>query len=323
MIKKYKLFDMIKTMQDWITEFPYLWGKDFLKYGFEEVVEEEINATIDLIINQGNGRKEFRETILLPFKKEITTQSVLQVRRILKKSIESALNDTVVEDNAFWTDDMIAYYGVRCKDNYITPKSFKQSKQSDTGKEPERGWTINAAEQSSPIPTNNEWEIVSFKRGVDEILTLKDGKYKSSVSSISDMDFLLRNCHIVSVLRISDGVVFSVGDKIGWGIHDSFESTLTGFEIQDGRLKFYDEKLPGDTRPCDFLNALRLHKKASTTPTQPIVEDKKYTQEQMDKAIEDAFSNGRSRTYFNDSIPTYVYKFPSIKDYINHLKQNK
>jgi len=68
-------------------------------------------------------------------------------------------------------------------------------------------------------------------------------------------------CEIFQVLRKSDNVVFSVGDKIGWGIHKSYETTLLGFEIQDGRLKFNDSERPEHCKWADFLNAVDLHKK--------------------------------------------------------------
>ena len=54
---------------------------------------------------------------------------------------------------------------------------------------------------------------------------------------------------IYSVKRLSDGEVFTVGDKVTWGIHEDWETQLTGFEIIENRLKFYDSKLPQGIRP--------------------------------------------------------------------------
>ena len=55
-----------------------------------------------------------------------------------------------------------------------------------------------------------------------------------------------------------------------------------------------------------------------------------FTKEQMDKAIEDAFNAARERVIFKEPngmigyFPsTYVNKFTNIKEYFNHLKQNK
>jgi len=63
---------------------------------------------------------------------------------------------------------------------------------------------------------------------------------------------------IHSVRRESDKEIFSIGDKITWGCTGIYETTLTGFVIKDGRLKFNDEKANG--RMCDFLNAIDLRK---------------------------------------------------------------
>lgn len=49
----------------------------------------------------------------------------------------------------------------------------------------------------------------------------------------------------------------------------------------------------------------------------------KYSQEQMDKAIEDAFKAARKKEYDYYDWETENDKFPTIQDYINHLKQNK
>jgi len=111
------------------------------------------------------------------------------------------------------------------------------------------------------IQDKGDWEIVSFESIHGEVLKLENFKYRSETSSISDIDFLLKHYSIRSVRRLSDNVVFSVGDKIGWGIHKSYETTLLGFEIQDGRLKFNDSERPEHCGWVDFLNAVDLHKK--------------------------------------------------------------
>lgn len=117
--------------------------------------------------------------------------------------------------------------------------------------------------QSTTPIEDKGWEILSFK-GETGLLELDDNKwkYRNSLNSISDIDFLISLYPIHSVRRTSDNEVFTVGDKIGWGIDGSYETTLLGFEIQDGRLKFNDSKKPEHYRWTDFLNALKLHKKS-------------------------------------------------------------
>lgn len=69
---------------------------------------------------------------------------------------------------------------------------------------------------------------------------------------------------IFSVKRISDGEVFTVGDEISWGIHESFVTKLLAFKIEDGRLKFDDSKRGEHLGWADFLNVFKLHKKLKT-----------------------------------------------------------
>lgn len=78
--------------------------------------------------------------------------------------------------------------------------------------------------------------------------------------------------YIHSVRRLSDGEVFSIGDKVSWGIHPLFSTTLTGFIIKDGRLKMVDSACPDIN--ADFLNALHLHKVNQPSPLKESAEQK-------------------------------------------------
>jgi len=90
-----------------------------------------------------------------------------------------------------------------------------------------------------------------------------------------DLYFLLKQptSEINSVRRLPDGVVFSVGDKICWGIHLSYETTLLAFEIQDGRLKFNDSERPEHCKWADFLNSANLHKKLPPQSTDAVTDN--------------------------------------------------
>ena len=59
---------------------------------------------------------------------------------------------------------------------------------------------------------NEEWEIVEFKKG-DQILKLKNGKYRNDLNSIGIENCLSMGLPIHSVLRKKDSVLFTVGDK--------------------------------------------------------------------------------------------------------------
>jgi len=66
------------------------------------------------------------------------------------------LPEQPTNDNAFWTDEMIASYGIRCKDNYITPKSFKQSKQ------PNPSAPINNKEDKETLFTTEDGVDITY-----------------------------------------------------------------------------------------------------------------------------------------------------------------
>ncbi len=114
---------------------------------------------------------------------------------------------------------------------YPTFQDYKKEKQplvSTSSNEFERfnfkGWqpeqyfkgTENINEKKSETSSvGRDWEIVSFMK--DDKLLEKDGqgwKYRNETNSISDIEFIIRHCKIHSVKRLSDGVVFSVGDEV-------------------------------------------------------------------------------------------------------------
>jgi hypothetical protein len=117
--------------------------------------------------------------------------------------------------------------------------------------------------EKSKMPTNKPQDTIQNKEVGYKILKCKlnDNEPHDYIPNLclgSNKKYPV--CEIWQVLRKSDNSVFTVGDKIGWGVEGSYESTLTGFEIQDGKLKFYDAKLREGRKPCNFLDAYNLHK---------------------------------------------------------------
>lgn len=129
-----------------------------------------------------------------------------------------------------------------------------------------------------PSPTNTplqdkEWESWSFKDW--KIVDIMDDNGQAISNPSTDVIHLCldnKGERIRSVRREKDKEIFAIGDKISWGCTGIYETTLTGFEIRDGRLKFYDERLPENRNPCDFLDAVELHKLPTPPPT--VVKDK-------------------------------------------------
>ena len=286
---------------------------------------------------------------------------------LMKSAIESALNDTVVEDNAFvWTDELVKefheFYKAYPNNMYLrinkVLQDFKQSK------------------QSSPMPTNKEWEIVSLHHKNDSInkLILSDKKdcYYWSGGELNknpiNIDYVLSTNDFIihSVRRFSDMEVFSVGDKIDHRESEDCKwnnspSKIMNFAIRD-KMMIVEFMEDDETSPypvgsvCrELCDVKKIPAPIPTTPTQPIVEDEKkkefkdgywvhkdflskmneitgvkYTQEQMDKAIEDAFSAAREiHPIMGDGANLFAQRvrmaalFSTLQDYINHLKQNK
>jgi len=83
--------------------------------------------------------------------------------------------------------------------------------------------TTTSATYPEPAPTTSaikeedskDWEIVSFLKDGKLLVQDKDKwKYRNELNAISDIDWLIKNCPIHSVLRKSDEVVFTVGDEM-------------------------------------------------------------------------------------------------------------
>jgi len=118
----------------------------------------------------------------------------------------------------------------------------------------------------SNIPTTitidgKEYELVPKSEGKRDwgILSLKD----SVDGRVYPFTIMPDNrFSINSVRRLSDGEVFTVGDKIGWGEIGNYETTLLSFRIINGRLEFEYPAAKNYITFCDFEQAIRLHKKA-------------------------------------------------------------
>lgn len=165
------------------------------------------------------------------------------------------------EENLYFDGHKFLYY----EDYLSSINSSSEVLDNGNGKE-----FIVPQPKSEPLHTEDKgWEIVSYKgKSTGLIYTLINNEWTPQsgyVPFLNNKEGIEKSgCEIHSVRRTSDNEVFTVGDKIGWGTDGSYETTLTGFEIQDGRLKFNDERRSDHLKFTDFLNAVRLHKKPST-----------------------------------------------------------
>lgn len=224
---------------------------------------------------------------------------------------------------------------------------------NDTGKDPSenneyvKGWKdgfgqgvefmstpkVGAASNDiPPLPTDKDWVIFSFSDICEPNIpawTLgNNGNYQSEFGGSSNgwqLAELLNDNHksvksgevlIHSVKRLSDGVVFTVGDKIGWGMEGSVITTeITKIFIKDGWLRFdYTHNKIGEDGYGSFDGAYNLHKKAST-PTQPIVEDNYISilKELRQRLLYDIDENGQPRS----TISSLLTMWDKVNDILN------
>lgn len=254
MTKKYKLFNMVKTRQDWITEFPYLWGKDFLKYGFEEVsepVKENVSGLVFDSAKEWFGMWDYKYTLATRIK---IPQYKLPV---IKEYIECALNDGI-------------------------PQRIK--------------------------------DIISTYEEVIE-------GYKKKLSALNDT--VVEDNAFVSEYKVSVGDTFK-GEKVDYvGLRRNAVVIGTKQSKQSSTIPTTPtQPIVEDERECAF-DKEKINKRMKELLENPQKYTLKYTQEQMDKAIEDAFKAARKKEYDYYDWETENDKFPTIQDYINHLKQNK
>lgn len=137
----------------------------------------------------------------------------------------------------------------------------------------------------STVKDNKGWEIQCLVVG-DKNYWLQKNKlyhchpFETEYTAEQIMNWAIFS-HIHSVKRLSDNCVFSIGDKITWGCTGIYETTLTGFFIKDGRLKFDDEKANG--RMCDFLDAINLQRLPPKSPTDTPQQELMYNISSMSK----------------------------------------
>jgi hypothetical protein len=120
------------------------------------------------------------------------------------------------------------------------------------------------SKQSKP----KDYEILSFKSvysGVDNVILTKHGsEFHPNIlpTESYSLEYLLKQptAKIHSVRRLSDGEVFTVGDKITWGIpEDLFVTKINGFKIVNGRLEIDHDSFVKNIS-VDFEEAYKLKK---------------------------------------------------------------
>lgn len=162
------------------------------------------------------------------------------------------------------------------KEKYLTFEDYKQSLESKTviGKPTFSIFVPTGAVTAEYVAKEDEvvkdWEIMSFivnkLDGYKGMVLQKTNEFFGiSEFAVTEVELLKSPIHLIhSVKRLSDGVIFSVGNLISWGEIGNYEKKITKFRIKNERLEIgygetstpkYDEFYF-----VDFEKAIRLRK---------------------------------------------------------------
>ncbi len=222
-----------------------------------------------------NWEQGFMEAANKYFKPYLNTNDTLGQEQKEQLDIHKNFCAPQPTNDAFWNDELVGQFACDLRNNKEVNEKLHKSWRDSMGEFKER---VQQSKQSEPLTNSTkEWEIVSFaehlsgtweKSGyIYPVINGMVGCFNNAMS----VEEWLKNQPLIysihSVKRIADGEVFSIGDKISWGIHDSYVTTLLGFEMQDGRLKFNDSERPSHLKWADFLYSQNLHKKLPSPNT--------------------------------------------------------
>ena len=274
---------------------------------FKEVKEQE---RIEVLVHSGftdckNGR--FAYTFSTPIK-IFSNKIYIEI----KQAIEGVLNNkslypigTIVEDVR--TGDVMAKVPrssfIKNKYGLWMPYNFAQNNfEPNTDLFEEKiGQYFKVVNQSTEDTVVKGWEILSLYDGC--INGRIDSRCLRTSDGWSDEKIVSLGFTIHSVKRLSDGEVFTIGDlHYGWSYKKNPRAIL-GFEIENGR-DMYIKQEGGNTRLSD------------ASPM--AIKEKTYTQQQYDKAIEDAFQTSRWGQY-GAYMVQFTYK--TFEDYIQSLNK--
>lgn len=115
---------------------------------------------------------------------------------------------------------------------------------------------------------NLDYEIVRIKNPAGTIITYDKGKCINrndglSISCTLDLDqVLLTDPTIIAVKRLSDGVVFSIGDTIEYQVCDkwppSSRSKIIRFSIYEDTIDIHTDKFTSARSWCSFKGGVRI-----------------------------------------------------------------
>ncbi len=241
---------------------------------------------------------------------------------------------------------------------------FEQMPNSNHTYVSKNGWYMDIRAIELPtwfeeIIQNKDWEIVEFGMtksygliGPSNFILESDGKYHGVRGISKDYHELIGHpdVEIRSVRRLSDGEVFSVGDEVGYD--NGNIRTKQDWKIDHFFIREADNVLLARSKDCSNVELVDkwLYKSLPSNKQEPkegfkdwsfvksysfgLIDNRTdpptiyYTQEQLDKAIEDAFNAARVQDYFNPKWETVSEtvkkwdsrKYPTLQDYLKTLQ---
>lgn len=135
-----------------------------------------------------------------------------------------------------WTSELVSEYAALfLQETFKNISAIQQQDKFEKFTTPDQF----IASHTPEVKRENDWEVLEFRfsiLGVDNVLfTLgSDGKYSTGLNgdiyNLPERFFIVNKASIHSVRRLSDNVVFSLGDElIKWG-------KVTSFKIQSEKL---------------------------------------------------------------------------------------
>jgi hypothetical protein len=177
--------------------------------------------------------------------------SFLMINQIQQKRKAMNTSTPVTE---FWTEDKI--------------REFAEYYRKTQGGVPPALWGKDLLEvfKSQHSSSGKDWEVIKvINKGAISFFSTGRGY---TIEEIKKDGY-----DIYQVRRLSDGEMFSIGDQIGWGEIGNYKTTILSFRInaeRENRLEFEYQVAEKHRSFCDFIDAVKLHKKAPIPPPRPV-----------------------------------------------------
>jgi len=264
---------------------------------FEEVKEQE---RIEVTVYANETKKEYGKWFYTYF-----TDNEIPIDKFgyIKQAIEDVLNQEQEMTEALRE-------GIKLKTAQFKGYKFEEGKLRVPQDIAERLRPLTPEYQQEKVSADTvvkDWEILAFKKKTENLDRYDTGSYIFRNPNDPQYDWALKDAiknntllEIFTVKRLSDGEVFTLGDKVRYvPIDNSYGWVIDNFFVSDGVMLARGK----DNEPVEDIRTIG---KVIDEP------QKLYTQQQLDKAIGDAFAAARHGQYGGRSVN---FKYETFSDY--------